>query len=121
VATNRRPLQRRRNPGIDEDILALFVKLERGPARERESFSDGSHRLARRLNLTAEWWMGQSPCDDSRRPAHPPWCAAHDAWHRCRDIRERLLRAAAERGLMTVADLPAIARKARLTGGEVLG
>jgi hypothetical protein len=103
MVTNRRPLSRRRNPAIDERVLALFVELEKGPARERKSFSDGTHRLARLLDLTAEWWMGCTPCDDSRAPSHPPWCAAHAGWHRCREIRETLLEAAVERGLMTVA------------------
>jgi hypothetical protein len=111
MVTNRSPLTRQRNPMIDEEVLALFVSIERGPPSGRKPYSEPSRELARKLDLIDLWWMGCTPCDDSLEPCHPPWCSAHEGWHRCRRIREELLALAVERGLMTAANPAPSSRK----------
>jgi hypothetical protein len=93
------PTLDRRFIGIPAEAVELFVKLERGPAKEREAFSDGSHELARMLDLTIEWWTGNTPCDRSPRPHMSEAYASHWDWHECRRVREELMREAVRRGL----------------------
>jgi hypothetical protein len=71
----------------------LFYKLERMP-RDTQAFKDGSHELARRLNLIDEWWRGEHVNDRSASPCHPPGCMAHGDFYRVRAVREQLLEAA---------------------------
>jgi hypothetical protein len=59
-------------------------------------FEKGSHALARRLNLTTEWWSINSVLDRTAGPCHPPGYYAHDAFYRCRHVRIALLEAAEE-------------------------
>jgi hypothetical protein len=91
---------------IDEDALALFVRMEKGPAEERQAFSDGTRQLARKLDLISEWWMGCTPCDRSPGPHMSPGYGAYDGWLRCREVREELLAIARERGLLTARKPP---------------
>ena len=80
-----------RRPFFTPDVLTLFAELER--TREGKAFSDGARRLARLLNLTSEFWTGNTPCDRSRSPSHPPHCQAFADWHVCRAVRLELLAA----------------------------
>jgi hypothetical protein len=97
MPAKRTPLERRRKPRFDAETLALFTKLERTPLRARNTraYQDDVHELMRRLNLVDEYWMMQSPLDRHAGPCHPPGYCAHDAWYRCRAVREALLEATA--------------------------
>jgi hypothetical protein len=81
-----------RRPSFSTETLALFIELEHMPRHSR-TFKDGSHRLARLLNLVDEWWGGCDVHDRSVKPSHPPEYIAHEYWHRCRAVRAALLAA----------------------------
>jgi hypothetical protein len=82
---------------FDPEVIALFVELERMP-RTSPQFEEGSRALAERLDLMNEWFMRQNVSDRSAEPPQP-WLCAHQAWFRCRAVREQLLAAAGEAGL----------------------
>ena len=101
MTSKRTLLRRERRPTFSGEVLDWFVTLEHGP-RDRygelkgtDEFNDKSQRLAALLDLSAEWWMMQHVNDRSREPCHPPWCSAHAAWHRVREVRKQLLAAVA--------------------------
>src|SRR5262249_26924870 len=83
-------------PTFDAETLALFVRLERMRPQRGPDFEEGSRELARRLNLTSEWWSINSVLDRSAGPCHPPGYYAYNAFYRCRDVRNALLEAAEE-------------------------
>ena len=80
-----------RRPSFSAEALALFAELER--TRGGKAFSDGARQLARLLNLTSEFWTGNTPCDRSKAPNYPPHCQASTDWHTCRAVRRQLLAA----------------------------
>jgi hypothetical protein len=96
-----------RRPTVTGEVLDLFLELEHRPrdryreCRRDEEFNTKSQRLAALLNLSSEWWMMQHVNDRSRGPCHPPWCSAHAACHRVREVRKQLLAAVA--GTQTLA------------------
>jgi hypothetical protein len=95
--TKRTPIGRpSRHPLIFNEALALFVELEQTPRRQRDSqaFKNGDHELARLLGLIPEWWTTNSVLDRSKRPPWPPHLVAYADWHRCRAVREELLKMA---------------------------
>jgi len=94
--TKRIPVGRpSRHPLISNEALALFAELEATPRQRRSSrtFKNAEHELARRLNLTAEWWACCSVLDRSERPPWPPHLVAFQDWHKVRGVREELLKA----------------------------
>jgi hypothetical protein len=84
-----------RRPTFSREVLQLFLELERVPTRRRDrrEWWDGSKRLAGLLGLSSEWWAMENVHDRSARPCHPPGYFAHDAWFRCRAMRQALLEA----------------------------
>jgi hypothetical protein len=82
-----------RRPLFDAETVALFVKLEGMKSRNSQAFKDGEHELARRLDLVAEFWTGNSALDRSSSPCHPPEYVAFQDWFRCRRVRHALLAA----------------------------
>jgi hypothetical protein len=76
--------------------VRLFAELENTPARQRKSeeFKAKDRELARRLDLTTEWWMMCNVLDRATKPCHPPWCSAHAGFFKCREVRLPLLDAA---------------------------
>jgi hypothetical protein len=91
MPTNRTPRGRARLPQITPEALALFREAE-SRRRKKWAFSDEAYELARMLGLVSEYWAGCTPLDRSARPCHPQGYYAHDAFYRCRRIREALLR-----------------------------
>jgi hypothetical protein len=91
LPTNRTPIYRERRPVFSAEALALFARLEAMPPRQRDE--QEQRRLARLLGLTPERWMGCDVLDRSRRACCPESCAAFDAWHKVRRVREALLAA----------------------------
>jgi hypothetical protein len=85
-----------RRPSFSAEALELFAELERTPGGHRP-YTEGSHKLARLLNLTTEWWSACHVNDRSLAPCHPEGYFAHDAWFRCRAVRTMLLAATRER------------------------
>jgi hypothetical protein len=90
-----------RRPSFDRETLALFAKLER-LALPEPAFSEGAHELARRLDLTTEYWTGNTPLDRDG-PCHPSGYIANRDWETCRRVRERLLQAAGQTALDAAA------------------
>jgi hypothetical protein len=92
MPVKQRPAKKRR-PRFSAEVLELFLDLEAVPARRRNrrEWWDGSKRLAGLLGLSSEWWAMQNVHDLRARPCHPPEYFAHDAWFRCRAVREALL------------------------------
>jgi hypothetical protein len=86
-----------RRPVFDAETIALFVELERMP-RQSPQFEERSRALAERLGLMNEWFMRQNVSDRSAGPCPQPWLCAHQAWFRCRAVREQLLAAVGEAG-----------------------
>jgi hypothetical protein len=86
--------ERRSTPPFDRETLRLFLALE-GVSRDDPDFKATSLALARRLDLTDEWWMMKHVNDRSRGPCHPVGYAARDAWYKCREVRHQLLAALA--------------------------
>ena len=122
MSTNRTPLSRARKPVIDDATLTLFVKLEgirRGDYVEQRGDDDLGRQdceLARRLDLWREWRCSiTSVLDDSSEPCHSKGYVAHDDWHTCREVRERLLLEAIRQGLMTGEEPPRTSRERRPT------
>ena len=87
-----------RPPTFPPQALELFLEIEATPRHQRgpKVYNDKEHQLARLLGLTAEWWGGNSVCDDAGAPPWPPGLAAYQDWFKIRRVREGLL-AAAER------------------------
>jgi hypothetical protein len=77
------------------EIIALFVELEAVPGRQRDrqEWQAESKRLAGLLGLSSEWWSMNHVNDRSARPCHPPGYYAHNAFYRCRVVRQALLEA----------------------------
>jgi hypothetical protein len=94
------PVKRRtaktRRPAFAPETIALFVELEH-MKRTSPQFEERSRALAERLGLMDEYFMRQNVGDRSAVPPQPSLCA-HQAWHRCRAVREQLLAAAREAG-----------------------
>jgi hypothetical protein len=84
-----------RRPQFSAEVVALFAELE-GIRQGSKAFEDGSHELARRLNLVGEWWRGSHVLDRSPGPCHPPDCVAYEDWFHVRRVRKALLAAVAE-------------------------
>jgi hypothetical protein len=82
------------------EVLVLFAELERTRGGSKSFQRGKSQELAAMLDLSAEWWSGCHVGDRSRAPCYPPWCAAFANWYVCRAMREKLLEAAAEAGLL---------------------
>src|SRR5262245_11153697 len=92
--TKRTPIGRvSLHPLITDEALRLFIELERD-RRHPKVYNDAEHQLARLLGLTAEWWNGNSVCDDSDAPCWPPHVAAYQNWFKVRAVRQALLAAA---------------------------
>jgi hypothetical protein len=83
-------------------VLELFLELERIP-RGNPQFNDKSRRLARLLNLTAEWWSMCHVNDRSEKPCWPPGYIACQDWQTCRRMRLALLECNAERDFSRAA------------------
>jgi hypothetical protein len=90
-----------RRPQFSGEVVELFVQLERTPARQRrtQEFTDGSKRLARALNLSAEWWAGCA-VEDGEKPQPRAGLVAHEYWLTTRRMRAALLEAAGHITLM---------------------
>ena len=87
-----------RPPLFPPQALELFIEIEATPRHKRgpKVYNDMEHQLARLLGLTAEWWNGNSVCDDSDAPPWPDHLAAYKNWFKVRAVRQALL-AAVER------------------------
>jgi hypothetical protein len=100
MPTNKTPLRRApRQPQFTPEVLKLFAELNAVPPSRRNTdyYRGCARELMRLLNLTTEWWHGANVLDRGSRPIHVlPEYAEHDAWHRCREIREQLLQALAD-------------------------
>ena len=99
VTRNRRiPIEElpSRPPMFPPQALELFIEIEATPQHKRgpKVYNDRERELARLLGLTAEWWNGNSVCDDSDAPCWPPHLTAYQNWFRVRAVREQLLAAA---------------------------
>src|SRR5215469_3706174 len=106
MPTKRTILNRPRRVAFDNEILDLFQELERAPhdrygdfkrSPRNEEVDRKSRRLAKLLDLTDEWWQMQHVSDWSREPCHPEHCCAFHSWHKCREVRLRLLEALKDR------------------------
>jgi hypothetical protein len=86
-----------RRPTFSAEAIALFERLERMPGQDSQAFEDGSHQLARLLNLVPEFWTGNHVNDRSDGPCHPPGYISREDWFCCRAVRRQLLAAVAER------------------------
>jgi len=88
------PLER--PPLFSLQALELFIEIEATPWHKRgpKVYNDKEHELARLLGLTAEWWNGNSVCDDSDAPPWPDHLTAYQNRFKVRAIREALLAAA---------------------------
>jgi hypothetical protein len=95
------------------EALALFAELEQTRGGSKSFQRGKSQELAAMLNLSAEWWSGCHVGDRSRAPCYPPSCAAFTDWHVCRAMREKLLEAAAEAGLLKGQEARRPVEKAR--------
>ena len=92
-------IDRRQRATIDAETIAMFVALERTPARLRRSpeFKAREKELHRRLGLAGEYFpLMQTVLDRAKGPCHPPEYAAHEAWHLVHAVRLQLLGAAGE-------------------------
>jgi hypothetical protein len=99
MPTNRKPTRRgRRPPRYTAETLALFAELEAAPPRRlsRQDFKDKECQLARLLGLPPPWLSGSSVLDRERAPCRPEGMCAREDWFRCRDMRQKLLEAAAQ-------------------------
>jgi len=97
MPTNRTPIERpRQRQVLTAEAIRLFAALEQTPRSQRDSkaFKDGQHELMRLLGLVPEYWTMNSVLDDSKRPSWPPHLVAYADWHRCRAVREELLKMA---------------------------
>jgi len=94
--TKRHPIRRpSRHPRISNEALRLFSALEDTPRPRPNSlaYKENAHELARLLGLIPEWWTMNSVLDDSKAPPWPDHLQAFEDWHRCRAVREELLKA----------------------------
>jgi hypothetical protein len=104
MTSRRTPLDRRRKPVIDDETLKLFVELERTPAgrRKSEAFSDRDYELHKMLGLWGERFASQVSVLDRGARTQPARTLeiAREAWRKCQDARNELLRLAEAHGLM---------------------
>jgi hypothetical protein len=96
MPTKREPLHHPARVRITPEVLALFLELENMSQRSQK-FKDGSHQLARMLDLVEEWWTSNHVNDASAEPCHPEGMGyiANVHWRRCRRVRRELLAASA--------------------------
>jgi hypothetical protein len=85
--------ERRSMPAFDAETLQLFVKLE-GVSEDDPQFKETSLALARRLDLTTEWWT-MNHVNRTTGPCHPAGYIANEHWRTCRRVRLALLAALA--------------------------
>jgi len=91
---NRRPGFSR--PFFSAEAVELFEELERTPGGHLP-YSEDSHRLARMLGLTAEWWASCHVNDRSSRSSYPSGHLTDTAFWKVREVRKALIAIAAER------------------------
>jgi hypothetical protein len=113
MSTKRQIIDRRKSH-VTEEALTFFAECEKRPRRD-ENFTDRSRELARMLDLNGEWWAACTPLNRSKEPTASPGYYAHDAWHRCRAIRNEMLAMLKERKRQAVERLKPTA-PARTTG-----
>ena len=92
MPSGRRSIERQALPRIWPETLALFMRLEGMRPNKRDKGE--LRKLAEALDLEDEFWYGQNVLNRSRKPSCGPPYMAHDAFFRCRLVRELLLEAA---------------------------
>ena len=118
MTVNRTPRERPRKPLIDDETLALFVKLEsqgRRDLRSDRAFSDQDRELHRRLGLGAEWFCSVVSVLDRATEHYRPDSIQGEDFRRVRAVRLQLLEEARRRGYEIAAEPPPTARKRAAT------